>query len=104
MEDDFDVPNCLVDDVITPQVTFDELDLILKWTKVFPLARGEVVENTDGMPTLQKGLREIGSNESCATGDQAVHIVSSLKGGSYAVCYTDSNLKIRSLTCQAYCV
>ena len=73
MEDDVDVADRLVDDVIAPQVALDELDPVLKRGEVFPLAGGQIVENTDGVTGIQQGPDQIVADESGASSYKTVH-------------------------------
>ena len=70
MEDKVDVPHGVVYSLVTSQLTFDYLDVVLEPAEIGPIARGEVVDDANSVPALQQGAHEMRSDEACSTGDK----------------------------------
>ena len=73
VEDDFDIASCLVHDVVTSKISFDQVDAVGKRAQVGPLTGREVIEDANRVPVLQKRPHQIGSDKSCAAGYETVH-------------------------------
>ena len=69
MEDAIDVLDRPGHGLTIQEIGLDELDLVAEGVHIREMARAEVVQNADLVPSLHEGLGNVGANEPGAAGD-----------------------------------
>ena len=73
VEDEFDAPDRVVNPLITPQLPFHDLDVVRECGQIAAIARGEVVEDADAIPTLKECSNEVRPDKARTARDENRH-------------------------------
>src|SRR5436190_10471062 len=73
VENEFDAADRVVNALITPQLPFDDLDVVRERCQIAAVARGEIVEDTDAVPTLNECSDEVRPDKARTAGDENLH-------------------------------